>query len=92
MWYKLSEDLSALAVRKVSRKGGSLNITIPIEIVRILDLRPDDNMVFLYDKRQKKIIIDKAVSTYTTPSGLSFSVSKELARKLLKNRKLDKEE
>jgi antitoxin component of MazEF toxin-antitoxin module len=78
------EEFIPLAVRRVSRKGGSLSITIPIEIVNMLCLKPDDNLVFLYNKNKRNIIIDKATSTFTTSSGLSFSISKELAKKLLK--------
>jgi bifunctional DNA-binding transcriptional regulator/antitoxin component of YhaV-PrlF toxin-antitoxin module len=78
------EELIPLSIRKVSRKGGSLSITIPIEVVKMLNLEPDDSIIFLYDKNKKQVIINKVISTYTTPSGLSFSISKELAKKLLK--------
>jgi antitoxin component of MazEF toxin-antitoxin module len=78
------EELIPLSIRKVSRKGGSLSITIPIEVVKMLNLEPDDIIIFLYDKNKKHVIINKVISTYTTPSGLSFSISKELAKKLLK--------
>lgn len=84
------EEFVPLAVRRISRKGGSLSLTIPIEIVNMLDLKPNDNLVFLYNKNKKRIVIDKAVSTFTTPSGLSFSISKELAKKLLEGTKDEK--
>ncbi len=53
-----------------------------MDIVKKLDLKPDDIMVFLFDEETKQIIIDKAVATFTTPSGLSFSISKEQIKKL----------
>lgn len=76
----------ALEWREVSKKGGSLSITIPAEVAKMLDLRPGDNIVFLYDRYQKRIIIDKAKQTFTTPGGFSFSISKELAKKLIKEK------
>jgi len=76
------EKLIPIDVRKVSQKGGSLSLTIPIEIVKKLDLKPDDKVVFFFDEETKQIIIDKAVATFITPSGLSFSLSKEQIRKL----------
>ena len=82
------EELIPVAVRRVSRKGGSLSITVPLEIVNILNLKSDDSLVFLYNKIKKQVIINKAIPTYTTPSGLSFSISKEQAKKMLKEGKL----
>lgn len=77
----------ALGIRDVSKRGGSLSITIPIDVVSKLDLKPGDCIVFLYDSERKEIILNKLPPTLTTPSGLSFSISKELAKKLLKEGK-----
>ena len=77
------EELILLSVRPLSRKGGSLSITIPKEIVKILDLNVGNYIAFFYEKTSKKIIVEKVKPTYTTPSGLSFSISKRSAKKLL---------
>jgi AbrB family looped-hinge helix DNA binding protein len=72
-----------IATGTVLKKGGSLQITIPKEVVELLELEPGDNVMFVYDREAKRVFLDK-VAILTTPSGLSFSISKELAKKLLK--------
>ncbi len=84
------KQLVSLGFRSASAKGGSLSITIPIQVIKKLGLKAGDSIVFLLDPEDNRVIVEK-ISTLTTPSGLSFSISKELAKKLLAN-KLSKTE
>jgi bifunctional DNA-binding transcriptional regulator/antitoxin component of YhaV-PrlF toxin-antitoxin module len=76
--------LRPVAVRAVSRKGGSIYITIPSEIVQLLNLNLGDSIAFLEDKNTGSVIIKKVAPSYTTPEGFSFSISKKSAKNLLK--------
>ena len=80
------EELIPLGVRSTSRRGGSIGVNIPAVIAEKMGLKPGDPVVFFFDPKTKRLILEK-VSAYTTPSGLTFSVSKDLARKLLKEEK-----
>jgi len=80
------EEVVALGVRSTSRRGGSVGINIPADIAKMMGLKPGDAVAFFFDPKKKRVILEK-VSGYVTPSGLSFSVSKELAKKLLEERK-----
>lgn len=80
------ENFRYLGVRTAMKKGGSLLVTIPVEAIRIMRLASGDQIAFFQDRRSKQIFIGK-IEKVTTRQGLSFSVSKELARKLLKEEK-----
>lgn len=80
----VKRKLISLGIRDVSQRGGSLSITIPGEVAELLDIKAGDIVIFLYNKEEKHIIFSKLPPTITTPSGLTFSISKELAKKLLK--------
>jgi bifunctional DNA-binding transcriptional regulator/antitoxin component of YhaV-PrlF toxin-antitoxin module len=77
------EDLLVVGTRSVSTKGGSLQITIPSEVAKLMDLKVGEPVLILYNRKTQQIIISK-IERVETPSGLSFSISKELAKKLLK--------
>ena len=79
--------LKPIAVRAVSRKGGSIYVTIPSEIVQLLNLNLGDSIAFLEDKNTGNVVVKKVASSYTTPEGFSFSISKESAKDLLKKEK-----
>lgn len=79
----MSEEPVIIASGIALRKGGSIQITIPKEVVGLLKLETGDYLVFVYDPKTKRIFIDKAVRMIT-PDGFSFSISKEVAKKLLK--------
>jgi bifunctional DNA-binding transcriptional regulator/antitoxin component of YhaV-PrlF toxin-antitoxin module len=79
----LGEELIGLGVRSASQRGGSISVTIPSHIAKLMNIEPGDSIAFFFDPKNKRLILEK-VSEYTTPSGLSFSISKELAKKLLK--------
>lgn len=75
-------------MRELSIRGGSLSITIPIEVVRLLELKSNDLLVFFYDRKNKRIILDKVKQPFITAAGgFTFSISKEKVRKLLKELK-----
>ena len=82
----MSEELIPMGVRSVSIKGGSLQLTIPAEASKLMGLNVGDIVVFLFNPKTKQIIINK-IDKVTTPTGLSFSVSKDTARKLLQKGK-----
>jgi len=76
------ERFSVIATGTALKKGGSIQITIPKEVVRLLELEPGDHIMFVYDWEAKRVFLNK-IATFTEPSGLSFSISKELVKKLL---------
>jgi len=82
----LVNELIGLGVRSVSQRGGSISVTIPANIAKLMDIAPGDSVGFWFDPENKRLLIEK-VSEYVTPSGLSFSISKEQAKKLLKEGK-----
>jgi bifunctional DNA-binding transcriptional regulator/antitoxin component of YhaV-PrlF toxin-antitoxin module len=79
----LIKELIPIGVRSASKRGGSVSINIPSEITKVMNLKPGDPIAFFYDPENKRIIVEK-ISSFSTSTGLSFSISKELAKKLLK--------
>jgi len=57
--FKLQPD-AIIAYRVLSKKGGSLSLTIPIEIVKYMELQKGDYLVFCIRKKIGKIFIEKA--------------------------------
>ena len=53
------EDLIELGVRNVSQRGGSLQVTLPTMVTKIMKLKPGDKIVFYYDRKVNKIFIGK---------------------------------
>jgi bifunctional DNA-binding transcriptional regulator/antitoxin component of YhaV-PrlF toxin-antitoxin module len=78
----LTQKLIPIGVRSASKRGGSVSINIPADVTKAMDLKAGDPIAFFYDPENKRIIIEK-ISTFSTSTGLSFSISKELAKKLL---------
>ncbi|MEM2673872.1 MAG: AbrB/MazE/SpoVT family DNA-binding domain-containing protein [Candidatus Bathyarchaeia archaeon] len=87
----MDKRLEPIAVRAISRKGGSIYVTIPSEVARLLELELGDHLAFFKDKETGDIVIKRVAPSYTTPEGFSFSISKELAKRLLEE-KGDKDE
>ena len=48
-----------LATRNVSKRGGSLQVTIPASVAEIMELEPGDLLIFSYDPKTKEIILGK---------------------------------
>jgi bifunctional DNA-binding transcriptional regulator/antitoxin component of YhaV-PrlF toxin-antitoxin module len=78
---QLAQALIPVGVRSTSRRGGSVSINIPSQITKLMDLKAGDPIAFFYDPEMKRLIIEK-ISSFSTPSGLSFSVSKKMAKTL----------
>jgi antitoxin component of MazEF toxin-antitoxin module len=77
-----------LGVRTVSKRGGSFQVTIPSDVVRLMKMANGDRIAFSYDRELQKVIVGK-VSRLDLEKAVSlqFSISKELAKKLLEGQK-----
>lgn len=82
----MSEEPIVIASGVALRKGGSIQVTIPKEVVRLLELEPGDHLMFTYDPKTRRLFIDK-VTRMVNPSGLSFSISTRYIKKLLEEGK-----
>ena len=51
--------LIELGIRSVSRRGGSLQVTIPSRVAQIMNLEPEDLVVFYYDPETRRIILGR---------------------------------
>ena len=75
---------------RVRRRGGSLEITLPSNTAEFLDVGEGDKIALFKDEKHKLVIIINAKRANVVIPGfaesrLGFSVSKELAEKLLAN-------
>lgn len=82
------KKIVGMGMRAVSRRGGSLSITIPINITKLLNLEIDDVVVFILDPKKEQIIFDKLTSRLTSDSGLVFSTSKKDVEQILKSERV----
>ena len=73
----MSDRLDPIAVRQISKKGGSIYITIPSKVVELLKLELGDSLAFFKDKKSGEIIIKKVTTSYVTDEGFSFSIPKK---------------
>jgi antitoxin component of MazEF toxin-antitoxin module len=75
-----------LGVRKVSKRGGSFQVTLPVDLVQLMKIVDGDRIAFSYDTESQKVILGK-VSRLDLERvvSLKFSVSKELAERLRKS-------
>jgi antitoxin component of MazEF toxin-antitoxin module len=81
----LEKETIPLGVRSVSKRGGSFQVTIPPEVVRIMQMAPEDLITFSYDRESEKIVIGRVSKRdLERTTSLRFSISKELAKELLK--------
>jgi len=62
--YPLSDPSVAVEIRDVSKRGGSLSITIPRSVCEYLDLHPGDQILFAVRKRIGKVCVDKVGQIY----------------------------
>jgi bifunctional DNA-binding transcriptional regulator/antitoxin component of YhaV-PrlF toxin-antitoxin module len=80
----LERRLRELGVRRVSKRGGSLQVTIPTEVLAIMRIETGDRIVFYYDEEAKRITLGKVpkedIEKMIT---LEFSVSRDLAKRIL---------
>lgn len=90
MIYLSENELTIVGTRSVSTKGGSLQVTIPSEVVKLMNLKVGEPLLILYNRKMQQIVISK-ISTISTPGGLSFSISKESTKKLLREGKKSEE-
>ena len=73
-----------IAVRNVSRRGGSLQITVPSEVVEIMKISNGDRIAFYYDFNTKSIRLGKVPKIDIKKiAELEFAVSKELYEKIV---------
>ena len=79
---KIDKEAYVIDTVTALKKGGSIQITIPKEVVDIMELNPGDQIMFVRNPKTESISIYK-VAVLTSPTGLSFSISKKLAKKLL---------
>jgi len=66
--YPLSNPDVLVEMRDVSKRGGSLSITLPKAVSEYLDLHPGDKILFAIRKRLGKICVDKVQSIYIKSS------------------------
>jgi len=78
----MSEEPVVIATSIALRKGGSLQVTIPKEVVKFLNLEPGDYIMFIHDPKTNRIFIDK-VEKVVDSRGLAFSLSKKVLKRLL---------
>jgi bifunctional DNA-binding transcriptional regulator/antitoxin component of YhaV-PrlF toxin-antitoxin module len=75
-----------LGVRYVQQKGGSLQVTVPTEVVDIMRLDIGDQIIFYYDKGAKRITLGKIAKEDILHArkmvSLEFSVPKDLYDKI----------
>jgi len=82
----MDKKLKFVGFRTVSKRGGSLSITLDVSLARKLDVKAGDSVALFFDEENKRIIIEK-ISEFTTSSGLAFSLSRGLAERLLRKKK-----
>jgi len=77
-----------LGVRTVSKRGGSFQVTVPRDVVRLMKIVNGDRMAFSYDRELQKVILGK-VSRLDLERAVSlqFSISKEFVKRLLEGQK-----
>lgn len=67
-----------LGVRSVSRRGGSLQVTLPSQVVKIMKLVAGDKIVFYYDSESRRIFIARIPKAkLESIVDLEFSLPKE---------------
>ena len=86
-------DLKIIGTRLISKRGGSLQVTIPETVAQFLELEKGDRLTFIIDKKRNCVIIGKPdvatmrVTFSTFGEGqLELKISGELAEKLLGKR------
>lgn len=62
--YPLSSPEVAIEMRSVSKRGGSLSITIPKLVADYLNLKQGDVILFTIRKKLGKVYLDKATQVY----------------------------
>jgi len=78
--------------RSVSKRGGSLQVTIPPEVSDFLGVEEGSKIVYVIDTESGYVILGRAdkmeitLSKLSKPATLGFTVRKELVRKLLKKK------
>lgn len=84
----MEKDIIPLGVRSVSKRGGSFQVTIPPEVVRIMQVASEDLIAFSYDRESERIVIGKVSKRdLERTMSLRFSIPKELAKKLSRGEK-----
>lgn len=81
-------NLVHVKTESVRRRGGSLEITLPSQIAEFLDVGEGNKIALFKDEKHKLVIIINAKRANVVIPGfaesrLGFSISKELAEKLL---------
>lgn len=81
-------DLIYVKAQSVRAHGGSLELTIPSEILEFLDVGERDNVAFLKDEKHGIVILLNSKRAEGLIPGFGkfrfgFSISKELMEKLL---------
>ena len=81
-----NKERMELGVRYVQQKGGSMQVTIPTQVVDIMRLDVGDQNIFYYDKGTKRIMLGKIAKEDILRAqkmvSLEFSVSKDLYDKI----------
>jgi len=71
--------LRVVGTRSVSRRGGSLQVTIPKAVAEFLRIRSGDKVAFIIDEKSNCVIIGKASALSVTLSGLGRRAVLEFA-------------
>jgi antitoxin component of MazEF toxin-antitoxin module len=86
-------DLKHIGTRRISKRGGSLQVTIPETVTQFLELEKGERLAFIIDKKRNCVIIGKPdtatmrVKFSTFGEGqLEYKISGKLAEKLLGKR------
>jgi antitoxin component of MazEF toxin-antitoxin module len=92
--FKMPEsNLRIIGTRSVSKRGGSLQVTIPETAAQFLELEKGDRLTFIIDKKRNCVIVGKpdaesmeVMFSAFGKASLELSISKELAEKMLKKK------
>jgi len=84
-----NQNMIIIGYRSIVKRGGSFQVILPQEVAKKLELEEGDIVAFVYDANADQILLAKPVKSTLIgigkePTSLPFSVSSELAKKLLK--------
>lgn len=83
----MSSENIELGVRVITRRGGSLQVTLPTDVIKLMKLVKGDRIIFKYHKSMKRIVLGKVTKKELEAlATLEFSMPEDLARKVLKRR------
>jgi bifunctional DNA-binding transcriptional regulator/antitoxin component of YhaV-PrlF toxin-antitoxin module len=83
-----TEKMRIIGPRALSKRGGSLQVTVPPDVASYLGIGSGSRVAFMIDEQSGCVIlvrsdaIEVRFSKLEKPATLGFSMSKELAKKI----------